>query len=186
MISMIFTQEASAGKKSKKEKSGIALGDKVEAVDIRDSSNDPVPLPSIGEKLVLLFYIDPDKPKYNREFYDRLTEEDFPTEIFHCYGIVNLKDAPLLPNGIVRFMIRREEEAYKDKGAKVYTDPSHILKKAWNLTDLNNKAAVILINDNKEVVFYQTDEMTPENSEDLIKLIWSNLNDKQSASLGTP
>ncbi|BDD12182.1 hypothetical protein FUAX_46140 (plasmid) [Fulvitalea axinellae] len=149
----------------------LKVGDKVENVEIRDSKNKPVVLPSFGEKNLLIFYADPDKPDKNKYFIDQLEALKLPKDIdFFCFGIVNLKDTAL-PNGLVRWAVRIKERAYKEQKPTILTDPKHILKKAWNLGDVNNCMTMILIDKSGEILYYQAEELNREQSDHLIGII---------------
>ena len=71
----------------------------------------------------------PIRTKSSRENLEKIHRQSI-----HGFGIVNLKDAPMLPNSIVRAMIRKK---VKQTGAAIYTDPDRILSKAWDLGDCN-------------------------------------------------
>jgi hypothetical protein len=126
-------------------------------------------IPSLGEKPVLIFYPDPDVPNQNKNFSEAMKKTNFPPARFAGMGIVNLKDAPFIPDSLIRFMIRREIEA--DKRAVIYTDPDRLLQKAWRLGDCNNKFVIILIDKNMKVLFIKKGEMTQEEIDRVIGLI---------------
>lgn len=48
------------------------VGSKVGPVKICDPSNEPVELPYLGKKNLLIFYVDPDKANQNKEFRENL------------------------------------------------------------------------------------------------------------------
>jgi len=142
-ILMIFTDPVSA--------SALSAGDVVNNVEIRDANNDPMMIPGLGEKVVLIFYPDPEVASQNDSFAEAMKKTDFSDEKLMAMGIVNMKDAPFFPDVIIRFMIRKELE--KDKRAVIYTDPERSLQRSWGLPDCNDKFGVILIDKNRVVQF---------------------------------
>ena len=109
-----------------------ALPRKVSNVEVLDLEGKPVTLPYWGEKNLMIFYVDPDHANQNKEFRENLEKNQIDSPNIYGFGIVNLKDAPMLPNSIVRAMIRKK---VKQTGAAIYTDPDRILSKAWDLGD---------------------------------------------------
>lgn len=144
------------------------VGQKVCPVTIYDAYNKPLSLPSLGEKHLLLFYVDPDHPSQNKEFRNYFKKHPFTNENIDSYGIVNLKDAPLLANSLLRFMIRKEIAGTQ---AYVYNDPDRTLSRAWKLGDVNNKFVVLWINKEQVIEFFKAGQLTPEEVEQVHSLI---------------
>lgn len=127
------------------------LNKKVGQVQIRDANDKPIPLPGLGEKTLLIFYVDPDKGSQNSKFTDYLEEHQIDSPNILSYGIVNLKDAPLLPNSIVRSIVRKK---VAKTGAAIYTDPDHSLRDGWGLGNVNDYSVTIIVNKDQEIVFF--------------------------------
>lgn len=144
------------------------IGAKVGPVEIRDSNNNPVPLPHFGEKHLLVFYPDPDKASQNQKFTDHLEENHIVSDNIFSFGVVNLKDAPMLPNGIVRSMIRKKE---KKNDTVIYTDPDHLLRDAWGLGDVNNLFTIIFVTRDGVIEFLKKGEMTEKDIEEFYRVI---------------
>lgn len=144
------------------------VGQKVCPVTIYDAYNKPLQLPSLGEKHLLIFYVDPDHPSQNREFRNYFKKHPFTNENIDSYGIVNLKDAPLLANSLLRFMIRKEIAGTQ---AYVYIDPDRILSRAWKLGNVNNKFVVIWVNKEQVVEFFKAGQLTAEEIKQVHSLI---------------
>ncbi|WP_251620873.1 YtfJ family protein [Odoribacter lunatus] len=144
------------------------VGEKVCPIVIYDARNKPLLLPSLGKKHLLLFYVDPDHPSQNKAFRNELKKHPFTDENIESYGIVNLKDAPLLANSLLRYMIRNEIAGTQ---AYVYNDPDRTLSRAWNLGNVNNKFVVIWINKECVIEFYKAGQLTPEEIKEIYALI---------------
>lgn len=148
---------------------GVAqVGQKVVSVVIYDAHNKPLPIPSLGVRHVLIFYPDPDHPSQNKEFRKYFKTHPIPDKNIDAYGVINLKDAPLLSNKLLRFMIRNE---IMGTNAYVYTDPDGSISKAWKLGDINNKFVVMWINREGIIEFYKAGQLTDEEIEQVHALI---------------
>ena len=113
-------------------------------------------LPYLGKKNLLIFYVDLDKANQNKEFRENLEKNQIESDNIYSFGVVNLKDAPLLPNAIVRAMIRKK---VKQPGAAIYTDPDYMLRDGWNLGDVNDMFVLIFVNKDKEIEFLSKGEL---------------------------
>ncbi len=151
----------------------LKVGDTVENLTIMDAHNKPIMIPDLGKKMVLIFYPDPDNPKGNKEFSDAMKKTDFPLKHFMCMGIVNLKDAPIYPDWLLRIVIRRELATHHK--AVIYTDPDRRLAKAWGMGDCNNRFVVILIDPNRRVLLYKKTRMTRQEIEWAVQTIASHV-----------
>lgn len=144
------------------------VGRKVCPITIYDAYNKPLQLPYLGEKHLLLFYVDPDHPSQNKELRNYFKKHPFTDENIESYGIVNLKDAPLLANSLLRFMIRKEIAGTQ---AYVYNDPDNTLSRAWKLGNVNNKFVVLWINPECTIEFFKAGQLTEEETVQLKELI---------------
>lgn len=144
------------------------VGQKVCPVTIYNAYNKPLSLPSLGKKHLLIFYVDPDHPSQNKDFRNYFKKHPFTNENIDSYGIVNLKDAPLLANSLLRFMIRKEIAGTQ---AYVYNDPDRTLSRAWKLGNVNNKFVVLWVNKDCVIEFFKAGQLTAEEIEQVYALI---------------
>lgn len=140
----------------------------VKPVNIRDASDNPIPIPQLGKKHLLIFYVDPDHANQNAEFIDHLEKNHILSDNIHSFGIVNLKDAPMLPNSIVRAMVRKK---INQTGADIYTDPDHLLRDGWHLGDVNNQFTLIFVTKDLEIKFLSKGELTQEQIQEFYRVI---------------
>lgn len=146
----------------------LRVGDKVENAEIRDSKNKPLMLPSFGKKHLLLFYPDPDNYKQNEEFTDYLEENQINSKNIDSYGIINMKDAPLFPNSIMRAVSRSKE---KSTGARIYTDPNHLLRDAWGMGDINDQFVIVFVTKEGIVKFFKKGKMESDDITEFFNVI---------------
>ena len=61
---------------------------KVGPVEIRVASNEPVALPDLGKKHLLIFYIDPDHASQNEKFREVLEKNQINSPHIHSIGVI--------------------------------------------------------------------------------------------------
>ena len=144
------------------------VGSTVGQVQIRDNKNEPMAIPELGKKVLLIFYIDPDHGNQNKEFRENLEKNQIDSPNIFSFGIINLKDAPMLPNGIVRSMIRSKA---KQTGAQIYTDPDYSLRDAWHLGDVNDKFTMIIVDKDCKIVYLSKGELSKDQIDEFYRVI---------------
>ncbi|AZQ65078.1 hypothetical protein EI427_22955 [Flammeovirga pectinis] len=153
------------------DKHALQKGDVISAIEVRDLKNKPVMTPFIGEKVVMIFYADPDTPKANEYFVEKVKQWKFPTDTFLAYGVVNLKDT-FYPNSFVRFLIRSiRKRSKREAGATILTDPEGTVQKEWNTGDSNNTIGILVVDTTGEVLFWKAGELTKEETEEVINIL---------------
>ena len=81
---------------------------KVNNVEVLDLDGKPAKLPYWGEKNLMIFYVDPDRHKQNNDFTVELEENHRAQgDNIYGFGVMNLKDAPMVPNGMARNMAKK-------------------------------------------------------------------------------
>ena len=124
---------------------------KVSNVEVLDLEGKPVTLPYWGEKNLMIFYVDPDHHKQNEDFTVELEKNHrAESDKIYGFGVMNLKDAPMVPNSMARSMARKRTAT---NGATVLADQTHALSTAWNLGDCNNKFVLMFVTKEGELVF---------------------------------
>lgn len=127
------------------------LPHKVNNVEVLDLSGNPTKLPYFGEKNLMVFYVDPDRHKQNSEFTEEIERNGkAKSDKIHGFGVMNLKDAPMVPNGMARSMAKKRTES---NGATVLADETHALSSAWGLGDCNNQFVLLFVTKEGELVF---------------------------------
>lgn len=131
----------------------VKIGQRLPNIQIRDAHNKSISVPYLGTHPLLIFYPDPDHPKC--KFTDYLEEHPIPAKRMKAYGIVNMKDAPWYPNGIIRTAIRSK---IKKTGQPIYTDPNRALARGWGLGDCNNKFVIIIVDEHGRLLWLHKGE----------------------------
>lgn len=144
MLAAVFTLQASVAPAQE-------LPRKVSNVELLDLDGKPAALPHWGEKNLMIFYVDPDRHKQNEDFTIELEENHRASgDNIYGFGVMNLKDAPMVPNGMARSMAKKRTA---QNGATVLADQDHVLSEAWGLGDCNNQFVLMLVSREGELVF---------------------------------
>ena len=81
---------------------------------------------------------------------------------------MNLKDAPMVPNGLARKMAAKRTEK---NGATVLADEDRILSTQWQLGDCNNQFVLMIVSKDGELVFVRKGELTDADKEEFYKVV---------------
>ncbi len=142
-------------------------GDLVKNVPLRDASDKPANIPDLGQKVVVLFYTDPDVKDMNETFREKLKAQKLDKSKMRPLGVANLKDT-WKPNFIIRKVIRGKIEKFK---SVILTDKEHMLKRFWNLGDCDDQDLVIVIGRDLKVKFLKKTALTEAEIKSTIQLV---------------
>ncbi len=142
---------------------------KVTNVNLLNLDENSVGIPYWGEKNLMIFYVDPDRHKQNHQFtVDMETNKRAEGDNLVGIGVMNLADAPMIPNRMAIMMAKKRTET---NGATVLADQTRALSKAWALGDCNNQFVLLLISKEGELVFMRKGEMSNEDIEEFYRVL---------------
>ena len=128
-----------------------------------DLKGKPTTRPHSGEKDLMRFHVDPDRHKQNNDFTLELERKHrAESENIYGFGIMNLKDAPMIPNGMARNMAKKRTEK---NGALVLADQERVLSTAWGLGDCNNQFVLLFVTKEGELVFLRKGELSEQDKQ---------------------
>lgn len=116
-------------------------GDVLPDVALQTADEKPTGIPSLGQKVLALFYADGDVPDLNDPLADAITAAKPNTDVYRGVGVANLADSKA-PNFIIRSVIKGKIEKYQ---STIVTDPDRAVAKAWGLGDCNNTSVILVI-----------------------------------------
>lgn len=141
----------------------------VENVELLSLTGERVTLPMWGEKNLLIFYVDPDRPSQCNDFTVDMEENHRAAgENIYGFGIMNLKDAPMIPNGLACKIANKRTAK---NGATVLADKHRILSEAWGLGNCNNYFVLLLVSKQGELVYMHKGEFTPEEADEFYRIV---------------
>lgn len=147
----------------------LKLPHKVNNVKILDLNGNETSLPMWGEKNLMIFYIDPDKHKQNQAFTEEMeANHRAEGDGIYGFGIMNLKDAPMVPNGMARSMARKRTEK---NGATVLADQERTLATEWGLGDCNNLFVLMIVTKEGELVYMKKGELSEADKEEFYRVV---------------
>ena len=142
---------------------------KVDNLQLTDLKNKAAMLPHWGEMNLLIFYADPDHPTQCSDFCQDMEDNRRAVgDNIYGFGIVNLKDAPLLPNAIVRKLAYNRTKKNK---ATILADPDRTVSTQWGLGECNNKFTLILVSKEGELIYYHKGEFSKEEEDEFYRTI---------------
>ena len=110
------------------------IGKTVNNVQLKNAEDIVMSIPHFGQKVLAVFYNDPDAKDVNNPLSDAIKERMFPKEKYVGIGVAN---------SVIRYAAREKEKKYP--GAVILLDEDRILAKAWGLPDGDDKAHIIII-----------------------------------------
>ena len=124
----------------------------------------------VSEKVIVLFYVDPDESELNNHVSDALKAENYPKEKYGSIGMANMA-ATWLPNFAINMKLKSKQEKHKET---VYVkDLDKTLVKKWRLSE-DNSVVVVFGKDGR--VLYSVDgKFTDAQVKEVVKVIWDNL-----------
>lgn len=141
----------------------------VKNVELLDLDGNPAKLPHFGEKNLMIFYVDPDRHKQNEDFTFELEENHRASgDNIYGFGVMNLKDAPMIPNAMARSMAKKRTAK---NGATVLADQDRVLSRAWGLGDCNNQFVLMIVSKEGELVFLRKGILSEQDKQDFYDII---------------
>jgi hypothetical protein len=147
------------------QKQGPKLPVRIPNATLTDLDKNPMQLPDYGKKHMMIFYVDPDHHRQNADFQVEVEakQPELESPNIQAYAILNLKDAPLLPNKIVRDLTDRRT---RGKPSINLADDNRILSTAWKLGDCNNKFCLLFVTRECELVYFRAGEFSARDIQD--------------------
>lgn len=130
-----------------------SIGKSVSNLQLLDGNNNPKSIPSFGEKLVVIFYTDPDEKDVNDPISNALKIKNYPKEKFVGLGIANCKDT-WIPDAAIKMKARQKEKQFP--GSSVLLDTKRIVSSAWGLGDCNNAGVIIIVGKDSKIKFIKS------------------------------
>ena len=123
-----------------------------------------------SEKIIVLFYVDPDESELNNHVSDALKAENYPKEKYGSIGMANMA-ATWLPNFAINMKLKSKQEKHKET---VYVkDLDKTLVKKWGLSDDNSD--VIVFGKDGRVLYSVDGKFTDAQVKEIVKVVWDNL-----------
>jgi len=166
-VSSVFSLNPSA--------QAIEMGKIPPSVELKEKQGDrldgtPWSSAELQGKVSVLFYVDPDEKDTNNAASDALENEDYPSDTFQAFGIVNMA-ATWMPNFAISAALKDKQKRYP---RTIYVrDYKKALVKEWNIAD---DSSDVLVFDKKGVLIFRKDgKLDAADIQTLIKTIHGHL-----------
>ena len=144
----------------------VLKGDLGGRIDGRQWSSEEL----VSEKVIVLFYVDPDESELNNHVSDALKAENYPKEKYGSIGMANMA-ATWLPNFAINMKLKSKQEKHKET---VYVkDLDKTLVKKWELSDDNSD--VIVFGRDGRVLYSVDGKFSDAQVKEIVKVVWDNL-----------
>lgn len=124
------------------------VGKIVANVKVLNTSDKIASIPSLGEKVIVLFYTDPDVKDVNDPLSDAIKARKFSTDKYRGIGVANCK-VTWIPNGAIRMKSRQKEKQFP--GSVVLLDEDEKIRNSWSLADCDGKGVVIVVGKDSKI-----------------------------------
>jgi predicted transcriptional regulator len=126
------------------------VGNSVTSQNLFDPNDNPKAIPFVGEKVLAVFYTDPDEKDVNDPLSDAIKAKNYPKDKYAGIGIANCKDT-WIPDAAIRMKARQKERQFP--GSIIMLDTERVLSKAWRLGNCNDMGVVIIIGKDSKIKF---------------------------------
>lgn len=131
----------------------ITVGEKLANVNIKTPDDKPTKIPFLGEKVLAIFYNDPDVKDINDPLSDGIKAKHFSKEKYQGIGIANCKDT-WLPNSLIRYAGRQKQAKYPS--SIILVDDDYVISKAWKLGNCNELSYFIIVGSDSKVKYVKS------------------------------
>ncbi len=144
--------------------SSINVGSTVQTVTLRDGNDIAKAIPFIGEKIITIFYTDPDVKDVNDALSNAIKARNYSPAKHQGIGIGSCADT-WLPNAAIRMKARQKEQQFA--GSVILLDTDYTLKKNWGFKETDDAGIIIIVGLDKKIKYFKTIK-TEEESKSII------------------
>lgn len=125
---------------------------------------------TLKDKVLVMFYVDPDEKDTNSHFSDALKAKNFDKTKFGSLGVINLA-ATWKPNFVIEALLKEKQKEFPDT---IYVkDKSSVIVKEWNVAD--DASDILIFSKDSKLLFYKSGAMSEDDISKAMKLIEENL-----------
>jgi len=125
---------------------------------------------SLKGKVIIAFYVDPDKKELNSELNHALQKRQFDGRKFGSVAIVNMA-ATWMPDMAIEALLKKKQKEFKN--TLYVRDRNKVLVKKWGLDDDNSD--VMLFSKEGKLFYKKFGKLSPAEIQKLLALIEKNL-----------
>ncbi len=125
---------------------------------------------TLKDKVLVMFYVDPDEKDTNNAFSSALKEKKFDRANYGSVAIINMA-ATWKPNFAIASALESKQEEFPD--TLYVKDLKSVLVNEWALED--DASNILIFSKNGELLFYQSGALNDSDIKGALKIIENNL-----------
>ncbi len=137
MVSLLFASSAMA-----------QVGNNFPNMNLLDAYSKPTSMPSIGEKVLLVYYVDPDVYENYSPVADEVLKKDYSSNDYQNIAIMNLKET-WVPNFLIISECKKNQKKYPQD--KILLDKKNIFSKALKVEVPNNSILIAVVGKDSKI-----------------------------------
>lgn len=106
--------------------------------------------PNIGEKVLLIYYVDPDVYEIYTPIANEVKKKKYQSKDFQNIAIMNLKDT-WVPNFLIMSELKKSQK--KDPVSKILIDKNYSFAKALNISIPDDSIEIIVVGKDSKIKF---------------------------------
>lgn len=128
------------------------LGKTLKNVELTDANDVPKVLPFYGQKVLTVFYTDPDVKDVNNPLSDAIKAKNFDKSKYQGIGVANCKDT-WIPNSGIKMKARQKERDFP--GSVILVDASYVLPNSWGMGNCDEMGVIVIVGKDKTVKYFK-------------------------------
>ncbi|WP_226962179.1 YtfJ family protein [Sulfurimonas marina] len=125
---------------------------------------------SLKDKVLVMFYVDPDEKDLNEDFADALKAKNFDKEKFGSIAIINMA-ASWKPNFAIQVALEAKQKKFPD--TLYVKDMKSVIVKEWGVADDNSD--ILIFSKNGELLFNKDGKLNDDEIAQALKIIEENM-----------
>jgi uncharacterized protein len=125
---------------------------------------------SLKDKVLVMFYVDPDEKDLNEPFADALKAKKFDREKFGSVAVINMA-ASWKPNFAIQMALEAKQKKFPH--TLYVKDMNSIVVKEWEVADDNSD--ILIFSKTGELLFNKDGKLNDQEIEEALKIIEANL-----------
>ncbi|WP_304543154.1 YtfJ family protein [Sulfurimonas microaerophilic] len=125
---------------------------------------------SLKDKVLVMFYVDPDEKDLNEEFADTLKAKKFDKEKFGSIAIINMA-ASWKPNFAIQMALEAKQKKFPH--TLYVKDMKSVVVKEWGVAD--NNSDILIFSKNGKLLFNKDGKLSADEIAEAIKIIENNI-----------
>ena len=125
---------------------------------------------TLKDKVLVMFYVDPDEKDLNEAFADALKEKNFDREKFGSVAVINMA-ASWKPNFAIQMALEKKQKKFPH--TLYVKDMNSVIVKEWGVADDNSD--ILIFSKTGELLFHKDGKLNEEEISKALKIVEENI-----------